>query len=275
MPPVPGQPNMPAKPKRPRKWTYPHAIEHEYERLLEGYARELTQMVTEQIVTKVEQFRADAIEDIPESIGWYERLRLAFVNASVLFVPTTDRISALVADVARQVSGFNKRQFHQVIRSAYGVDIFKSEPWLPDTLSVFEAENIKLIRSIPQNYLDSLHGKVVNAVRTGMAPRDLSRFINETYKMPRSRATLIARDQIGKLNGQLTEQRQTSIGIIEYTWRGVLDERERPEHVAREGETFKWSDPPPDGHPGEAIQCRCSAAPILPDLDDLDALIVH
>ena len=34
-------------------------------------------------------------------------------------------------------------------------------------------------------------------------------------------------------------------------------------------------DPPPDGHPGKPIRCRCWAEAILPALEDLDALIVH
>ena len=269
---------MPArrnKPGTPRQWLYPHAIEREYERLLNEYALLLTQLVNEHIVMKVEQFRMDSIEDIPESTGWYERIRQAFMTTSVLFIPTTERIIKLITDVARQVSAFNKRQFHQVLRSAYGVDIFKTEPWLKEVLEIYEANNIKLIRSIPQQYLDSLNGKVVNAVRTGMPPKDLAKYIKQTYKVPTNRAKLIARDQIAKLNGQLTKERQTQIGVTEYRWRGMLDERERDEHEEREGQVFKWDDPPEDGHPGEPIQCRCYAEALLPGLDDLDALIVH
>src|SRR3546814_12818782 len=64
--------------------------------------------------------------------------------------------------------------------------------------------------------LDSLHGKVVAAVQKGTSLHDLTAQVRQTYKMPRHRAELIARDQVGKLNGQLTEYRQQNIGVEDY-----------------------------------------------------------
>jgi uncharacterized protein with gpF-like domain len=40
----------------------------------------------------------------------------------------------------------------------------------------------------------------------------------------------------------------------------------RDAHFDREGRTFTWADPPDDGHPGEAINCRCQAEPDLEGL---------
>ncbi len=114
-----------------------------------------------------------------------------------------------------------------MLRRAYGVEVFKVEPGLARVLRPWEAENVSLIKSIPEQYLSNLHGRVVAAVRKGTSLRDMAAQIRETYDLPRKRAELIARDQIGKLNGDLIEYRQTNIGIKEYTWRGVLDERER------------------------------------------------
>lgn len=48
----------------------------------------------------------------------------------------------------------------------------------------------------------------------------------------------------------------------QYIWRTVKDDRVRPEHAAREGQIFSWTDPPDDGHPGEAFGCRCWAEPV-------------
>ena len=66
--------------------------------------------------------------------------------------------------------------------------------------------------------------------------------------------------------GNLTELRQTSIGVTDYVWSTSGDERVRPEHAARNGKVYKWSEPPAGGHPGEDIQCRCRAIPVLDDL---------
>ncbi|TXH57102.1 MAG: hypothetical protein E6Q97_05015 [Desulfurellales bacterium] len=40
----------------------------------------------------------------------------------------------------------------------------------------------------------------------------------------------------------------------------------REEHEDREGESYTWTDPPEDGHPGEAVNCRCYAEPDFSDL---------
>jgi len=219
--------------------------------------------------------RDDDLNNIPETEGWYETMRQAFLAALSAVSIDDATVSSLVSLVARRVERFNADQFHRMLRQAYDVDIFKAEPNLARMSAIWEAENIKLIKSIPAQYLDNLHGKVVAAVQKGTSLRDLTAQVRQTYDVPRKRAELIARDQVGKLNGQLTEYRQQNIGVEEYTWHGVLDSRERDEHVAREGERFRWDTPPPDGHPGQPIRCRCWASAVLPLFKDLDALVVH
>jgi len=97
---------------------------------------------------------------------------------------------------------------------------------------------------------------------------------NPPFNTARKRSRLIARDQIGKLNGKLIEKRQTQLGIDSYIWRTSLDERVRgnpsgrypnavPSHYGREGKVYKWDTPPEGGHPGEAILCRCTAEPYI------------
>lgn len=256
-------------PSKPRKMLFPRAIEREYIKLLEEVPVMIAVAVQTHVVPVLEM-KQDAIDDIPESAGWFETLRQGFLKAvaTIRLTPIEERVK-IISD---QVTRFNRRQFDAMLRKAYRVDIFKSEPWLADVLKNWEAENINLIRSIPQQSLDRMHGRIVAAVRRGETVRDLKAWIRKEYGVANSRAELIARDQIGKLNGQLTEERQTGIGVEKYKWRGALDERERDEHVIREGKVFEWDKPPPDGHPGEPIQCRCWAEPILPLLEDLEGL---
>lgn len=59
----------------------------------------------------------------------------------------------------------------------------------------------------------------------------------------------------------VTEIRQTAAGIDEYIWDANDDEVTRPLHRQYDGQVFKWSQPPKDGHPGHAYGCRCSARP--------------
>ncbi|QDJ57263.1 phage head morphogenesis protein [Bordetella hinzii] len=276
-PPTPAASRRSRTPRPPKQWRYPLAAEQDYARALRITAEAAIEAVATHVLPVLPQvLRQDDLRNTPAGDdGWFESLRRAFMDALGAATVADGTAQGLVAMVARRVEKYNKEQYHRLLRRAYGVDVFKAEPRLAKILLPWEAENIGLIKSIPEQYLDTLHGRVVAAVRKGTSLRDMTAQIRDTYDLPRNRAELIARDQIGKLNGGLTEYRQTNIGVKKYRWRGVLDERERDEHVAREGQEFEWDNPPADGHPGKPIRCRCWAEAVLPALDDLDALIVH
>ncbi len=74
---------------------------------------------------------------------------------------------------------------------------------------------------------------------------------------------LIARDQLGKLHGQINRRKQESLGIDEYEWETSHDERVRESRRERQGKVFSWSKLPPEGHPGYPIRCRCIALPVI------------
>lgn len=249
------------------KWTHPYAAERDYTKALVALAEDIERGVKQFVYPVLGDLHQDAVEDEPVSSGWVERLRLAFVTTSRNF-----DLSAPIARMhfsLRQANRYNKRQFHRILQAAYGVDVFKEEPWLAETLSQWEAQNIKLIKSIPTQALDRMHGRITAAVRKGTTAKHLRGILQDEFGITRRRAKLIADDQIGKLNGQLTRQRQTGIGVESYHWHGVLDRRERDKHVAREGVRFKWDNPPSDGNPGEPVRCRCWSSPVLPLLEDL------
>lgn len=276
-PPTPAASRPRRTPRPPKQWRYPQGDERDYLRALRTQAEAAILAVERHVIPALDLvLRQDDLRNTPEGDeGWFESLRRAFMEALGAATVADGQAEGLAGLVAQRVEKYNRDQFHRLLRRAYGVDVFKSEPGLARILRPWEAENIGLIKSIPEQYLDTLHGRVVAAVRNGTSLRDMTKQIRETYDLPRKRAELIARDQIGKLNGDLTEYRQTNIGVKKYLWRGVLDERERDEHVEREGQEFEWDKPPPDGHPGKPVRCRCWAEPKLPLFADLDALIVH
>ena len=88
--------------------------------------------------------------------------------------------------------------------------------------------------------------------------------IKNLYKVTDNRAKLISRDQTSKLNSALTQKRAQNLGVEEYVWVTAKDDRVRPTHQANNGKIFRWDEPPkPTGNPGEDINCRCVAQPIL------------
>lgn len=88
-------------------------------------------------------------------------------------------------------------------------------------------------------------------------------------RIARRRAKIIGRDQTEKFNGDATEERNIKVGVDRYGWHTQGDSKVRAAHAARNGKTYSWKEPPTaglapglpsDGHPGEAVECRCWAA---------------
>lgn len=127
--------------------------------------------------------------------------------------------------------------------------------------------NVSLIKSIPDQYFDKISEAILQNMANGMRFDALAEEIQHIGDVTESRAKLIARDQTSKMTGAFTMIRQTSLGIASYTWSTAQDERVRDEHAALDGEEFRWDAPPSEGHPGEAIACRCVAIPLI-NLDD-------
>jgi SPP1 gp7 family putative phage head morphogenesis protein len=256
-----------------KHWLYPTGIERDYLRAINReVVAPLEAAVRATIFPILGSLRMDVdVREIPQGTGWFETLRQAFIATLVQAGISDVAIASIVRRVAPTVDAFNRREFQAVLRSVYRVDIITNAPLgLRSALDLFEVTNISLIKSIPVESLGRMHGKIVEAVRLGKTLRDTQALVRDEFGVTERRAELIARDQIGKLNGQLTQLRQEEIGVDEYTWRGVLDARERPEHVSREGQVFSWAKPPSDGHPGEPIRCRCTAEPVLPSWEEME-----
>lgn len=176
------------------------------------------------------------------------------------------RIAAAFADRA---SAFNKKQLERQIKAALGIDILTIDAKIPALLDAFVSENVPLIRDLPAKLLGDVERTVTRAFTTGKNTSDLMDEIQNLLKISRNRARVIARDQIGKLNGQLNRTRQQEIGVSRFIWRTARDERVRDEHEELEGKEFSYDDPPSEGFPGEPIQCRCYPEPVFDTIREL------
>jgi len=139
----------------------------------------------------------------------------------------------------------------------------------------FTRQNVKLIKSLTGDYVSQVEDMVRRGVQAGDRASVIQGQIEGRWEVTQSKARLIARDQIGKLQGSLTRVRQESLGLSQYIWRTSRDERVRESHLQKEGSIFKWSEPPPDtGHPGQDYQCRCTAEPYIagepPPVEDVE-----
>lgn len=208
---------------------------------------------------KAEKPRLDALGD--ELYVIIGGIKIAFER---LYFPTKlrDTFKQAAEDTNRQ----NNKELNKTMKTLLGVELFKSEPWLKPQMQNFVEQNVALIKSVDETLYSKVQESVFRGARTGASVKQIAREIRESTQVPAARAEFIARDQVQKFNGQLSELRQKDLGISRYVWRTALDERVRPDHADREGQIFSWEKPPGDGHPGEAINCRCYAEPVIEDL---------
>ncbi|MEE6030442.1 phage head morphogenesis protein [Avibacterium paragallinarum] len=258
------------KPKKQKRWLFPEAIEREYVKYLQAIAKQISDTARKKLPEIAPHLKRMLRQD--DSIDILEQWLTELLQATTFYTRDND-IRPAVRQFLSQTAEFNKKQFHKVLKSAYKVDIFFTEPWLDEPLLQAEWQNINLIKSIPIQLQEKLRYRMAEAVLGGESYKSLAADLEKLLDIPKRRATIIARDQIGKLNGRLTQLRQENIGVKSYIWRGSLDERERLSHVEREGKVFRWDNPPDDGHPGQPILCRCSAEAVLPEFGELESVV--
>lgn len=246
--------------RKPRPVLLPRRIELQYKADLLMLVRAMRAATQEQLLPVLRELESE-YSYTRDAYG--SRIEEALQRLAASFGGIGDLARRMTDKFMRALSAANAAQQAEMIRRAIGVDLGASLNAL-DIRRVVEAatvNNVQLIRSIPAQYVDKLQNLVLTNVAVGKRFESIEGEIQTLLDTTESRAKLIARDQTSKVNGQITEARQTALGIERYTWSTSGDERVREEHAALDGETFAWNDPPSEGHPGSAIACRCVALP--------------
>ncbi len=176
---------------------------------------------------------------------------------------TDKRVFDVVEKNADSIERTNMRHVNKVMDAALNVNVLLDQPYLEDTIDSFIESNVSLIKTIPDEHFRRVETLVRENVLNGRSTREITDLIKREFEISKNKAKLIARDQVGKLYGKLTELRYKEIGIDRYRWSTSRDERVRSTHKTRHGTVRSWDKPPADGHPGIPIQCRCVAIPIF------------
>jgi len=241
-----------------------------YQRALIEIIREVQDIVRDNLIPALERIETEAAINRTDGVRLDqvdEEIERVIGDVRILFARriSTDRVRDVARTQAAAVNAHSRQDVDRSLRSTLGIDL-GAEPTIAPHLSEFVRENARLIKSIPEGLLNDIEGIVSRGVRRGRPASVMAAEITKRFGVSESRAKLIARDQTSKLNGELTQLRQTSLGIRRYVWLTARDDRVREEHAERDGEIFSWDNPPPDGHPGEPINCRCVAQPVLEDV---------
>lgn len=261
----------------------PDSAEREYQRATNAYIRCLNEVLKEYLpeirdAARIERERTSRHDDTSDLLASVKKV---FDKMAVELQRKTSsfglygRVQAM-ANLTRKLS---IREWKRAVKATLGIDLlddYYAGELYRKLLTQWVDENVSLIKTIPQESLDKMRNIVLEGFAKGDTTTNIVKQLQKTYGVDRRHAQLLARDQIAKLNGELTRQQQQDAGVREYTWSTSGDSRVREGHARLNGKRFRWDDPPVvdpktgrRAHPGEDYQCRCVALPVF-ELETID-----
>lgn len=267
---------------------FPAEAEREYIRLTNEYMRLLKKTVEEYLPEMKEILWEDIIhmdskeDDDARKKRRTENFSRMSEKMEELFRKIRQTLESRMGlfDIARRMRSLSNKtrllttkEWKKAIGKALGIDI-RQDYYLGDfyqqQLEKWVSDNVDLIKSIPKDCLSEMKQVIYEGYVSGRPVTAISKDIQNRFQVSKSKARLIARDQMGKLNADITKHQQTDAGIRKYMWRTSEDSRVRKSHMVLNKEVFSWDDPPVVDkktgrrcHPGEDYQCRCIAIPVF------------
>jgi len=242
----------------------PLAREREYRMAIIKIMQRARAIARALFIEKLPQIQKTALDSIVVD-GYGDDIEKAMQQVRLRFTTEIpdETIEAVAAKAGRQVEMFSATQVNRTFESAIGVPVSSLFADVDDAIEAFTKDNVALIKSLPETYFKEIETTALRNFRSGKRFSEWAPELQKRFDISKNRAALIARDQTNKFNGELNKKRQTDLGVRTYIWRTVGDERVRPTHEAIDGDPFAWEGEPapPEGHPGEPINCRCSAEP--------------
>lgn len=270
---------------------YPASAERELVRVTNAYMKLMNQEIKEHLPAIMAAYniemrkdaRFDDFRDVTKKVE--EEFRKIFESLEKKFASfRLDRLVEKAAEVLRKNS---VREWKRTIRDTLGIDIFDdyyNGDFYEQAVRRWIDENVLKIKSIPQQTLTEMQDIIKDGYTNGRSIRKVSKAIQETYRVSKSKAQSLARDQIGSLNAQITQMQCEDAGCECYKWSDSGDIRVRDCHRALNGHIFRWDDPPEMWymtksrgkvmtgrrcHPGQDYCCRCVAIPVF-DYNKID-----
>ena len=246
--------------KRAPVQIYPKSIERQYQKALVDYVVRYNELLKKILYPRLSRFELEYNND---SYAIETRDVTTQIENTLAIEYSANVLNRLTYSVALSANSFNGKQVKKVLRKMVGVDLFLGDKKLTSQMDDFVIENVDLIKTIPKEYSKRVRNVIATGARNGYTSDSVAFELQKQFKITKNRAKLIARDQLGKFNGQMTRIRYNDVGITEYRWKTSLDERVRSSHANRENKKFSFINPPSGGNPGEPIQCRCWAEPVI------------
>lgn len=148
---------------------------------------------------------------------------------------------------------------------------FTMTPEMKQAVDGIVAENVNLIKSIPEKYFTQVQTITLQSITRGRDLQYMTEELQKQFGITRRRAENIAIDQNNKATAELSRVRQQSLGITKGIWiHPGGGSHPRPKHAKAHGQEFDLDKGLPVGDngeyvlPGQEIHCGCGWKPVLP-----------
>ena len=251
----------------------------ELQRLVRAVTRDINANLMPTVRNLAPEYQRDSASDVTDSAlvmdSWVDVLTNALRALRALRIRwSSPQFQALANDVARRfVTSANNSNRRRTERDM-GIDIFSDSTTITNYVQASIADNVRLIQSIPEQYLTQVESIVMTNIRSGGRPSSIAKSLQQQFGVTERRAKMISRDQTSKVNGDLNRMRQQDVGFEYFKWSTSHDERVRDRHedisekrTAYGVGVYRWDNPPLSdrGTPiicGQDFQCRCIAIPV-------------
>lgn len=255
------------------RFHYPAGVADRYRKRLSDLTQRMTRETTREVRALFGTDHAAAHFGQDATIGSQSRILLNALSAKfqALFAQAAQPMAEQMVDGASKASASSLHSSLEKLSGGLSLKTTVNNPMLTEIYKASVAENVSLIKSIPQQYLDKVQGAVMRSITTGNGLQDLVPALEQYEGQTHRRAELIALDQSRKAYSSINRGRMQAIGIKKFMWHhsgGGAHPRE--DHVEMDGEIFSFDDPPViDPRTGErgvcgvAINCRCVMSPVF------------
>jgi len=256
------------------KLKQPRHLERQYLKGILQFHKKARDLVRTMFISQLANFQSRALDSLNLD-GYGEDISRTMEQVKIRFWTevTEPDIERLATNAGRQIEAFNATQVNRAFQSVIGIPVDAMFPDADEVIGAFVKENVSYIKKNLEQYFSEIQEVATRNFRAGRRAADWQGELVKRFKISEKRAALIARDQTNKFNGELNKTRQMALGVRTYTWRTSEDDAVRPSHEDLNGKQFAWTGEPspPEGHPGQPINCRCTADPdiesVLPPRD--------
>lgn len=261
--------------------TYPAGQIEKYDRALgrltqamyREYARELAKVFRDNEVITIADSAMDASISSQAQIT-LNKLRNKFAR---VFAKNASTIVDRVFNGVEKSAGATLNQSLKDLSGGVTLKTSAMPAALKQSIKAAVANNVTLIKSISDQYHTQIEGAVMRSLQPGgRGMADVREALTKYEGITDRRRDLIAKTEVRKATMAIGVERSKSAGVKKFKWRHSAGGSEPRElHIKLNGQIFSYDDPPviddrtgEKGFPGQLINCRCVAIPVIEWGDD-------